>query len=219
MSQDGTGNRSAEPQSTNVAEVGGAHAEVVASDQPTQLPPVPLNRYLVFSVMLMATVVADLGTKAWVFSWPDKLYGRIYWLWEGHAGFQTSLNEGALFGLGSGQVFWFAMVSIVAAIGIPVWLFAWRAANDWWLTFILSGVLGGVLGNLYDRLGLHGEVWPAYDPRAGERVYAVRDWILWQVSDEWRWPNFNLADSFLVVGAALLFLRVLFEPVTSTEDQ
>jgi signal peptidase II len=40
----------------------------------------------------------------------------------------------------------------------------------------------------------------------------VRDWILWQVSDEWRWPNFNVADSLLVVGACLIFLRLMREP-------
>ena len=72
--------------------------------------------------------------------------------------------------------------------------------------------MAGVLGNLYDRLGMHGETWPVPDPRAGETVYAVRDWILWQASDAWRWTNFNIADSLLVVGAAVLFLRAFFEP-------
>jgi signal peptidase II len=47
---------------------------------------------------------------------------------------------------------------------------------------------------------------------APHALYAVRDWILWQASDEWRWPNFNIADSCLVVGAAVLFLHALFQP-------
>jgi signal peptidase II len=106
----------------------------------------------------------------------------------------------------------FAAISVLAAIAIPVWLFVFRTANDWWLTVSLGAVMAGVLGNLYDRLGLSGEVWPPLDPRAGETVYAVRDWILWQINDQWRWPNFNLADSFLVVGATVLFLRAMFEP-------
>ena len=83
--------------------------------------------------------------------------------------------------------------------------------RDLWLTIALGGVMAGVLGNLYDRLGLPGEVWPS-GPRMGEPVFAVRDWILWQASDQWRWPNFNLADSFLVVGAAILFFRAITQP-------
>jgi signal peptidase II len=74
--------------------------------------------------------------------------------------------------------------------------------------------MAGVLGNLYDRLGLPGEVWQS-GARAGEPVFAVRDWILWQVNAQWRWPNFNLADSFLVIGAAILFLRALGKPDAS----
>ena len=38
----------------------------------------------------------------------------------------------------------------------------------------------------------------------GSPIYAVRDWILLQWNDAWRWPNFNIADSLLVVGAILL---------------
>jgi signal peptidase II len=71
--------------------------------------------------------------------------------------------------------------------------------------------MGGVLGNLYDRLGLHGQLWPA-GPRAGTPIYAVRDWILWQLNDRWRWPNFNIADSLLVVGAGAIFLHLLRQP-------
>ena len=180
--------------------------------QPATLPPVERSRYVAFILIATVGLAADLVTKAVVFSWPGKLTGQVYWLWEGYVGFQTSLNEGALFGLGFGHVPVFAAISVLAAIAIPVWLFVFRAGNDWWLTASLGAVMAGVLGNLYDRLGLSGEVWPAYDPRAGETVYAVRDWILWQISDEWRWPNFNLADSFLVIGAGVLFLRAMFEP-------
>ncbi|TWT97828.1 lipoprotein signal peptidase [Botrimarina colliarenosi] len=183
----------------------------------TSSGPVPPSRYIAFAVIAAAGLAADLVSKEIVFSWPGKLTGHVDWLWQGHAGIQTSLNEGALFGVGYGQVGLFAAVSVLAAIAIPAWLFAGRAAHDWWLTIALGGVMAGVLGNLYDRLGLSGETWPAYDPRAGETVYAVRDWILWQLNDQWRWPNFNLADAFLVVGAGVLFLRAMFEPNAQAE--
>jgi signal peptidase II len=124
-------------------------------------------------------------------------------------GFQLSLNEGALFGMGQGKVAVFALLSIAAAIAIPVWLFVYRAANDLWMCVALGAVLGGILGNLYDRLGMHDVAWPWPPDRVGQTAHAVRDWILWQYSDQWRWPNFNIADSLLVVGAAAIMLRAM----------
>lgn len=168
---------------------------------------IPRNRYLVFILLASVGLLLDLATKHWVFGWPGLYTGKVYWLWDGHVGIQPTTNEGALFGMGQGLVWLFAAISIVAAIAVPVWLFRFGAARDLWLTVALGGVMAGVLGNLYDRLGLPGLVWPAGHHRAGESVYAVRDWILVQWNDQLRWPNFNLADSLLVVGACLLLLH------------
>jgi len=173
---------------------------------------IPTNRYALFLLPAIVGCAADLATKAWMFSCPQLRAGEIYWLWAEHVGFQLSWNEGALFGMGQGKVWLFAALSVVAAVAIPIWLFRFGAARDAWLTFALGCVMAGVLGNLYDRLGLHGEVWPGLGERAGEPAYAVRDWILWQINDDWRWPNFNIADSLLVVGAAVLFVHALRQP-------
>jgi signal peptidase II len=173
---------------------------------------IPPKRYFLYLVPLVVGLATDLATKAWMFSRPDLRAGHIRWLWDQHAGFQLSLNEGALFGMGQGKVWLFATLSIIAAIAIPVWLFWFRAARDAWLTFALGCVTAGILGNLFDRVGLHGEVWPPGFPRAGETAYAVRDWILWQVNNKWTWPNFNIADSLLVCGAALMFLHAVLHP-------
>jgi signal peptidase II len=170
------------------------------------------QRYLLFLIPAVVGLAIDLATKSWLFSRPDLRAGQIYWLWPDHAGFQLSWNEGALFGMGQGKVWLFVALSLIAATAIPVWLFWYRAARDAWLTFALGCVMGGILGNLFDRIGLHGEVWPAGDPRAGQTVHAVRDWILWQVNNDWRWPNFNVADSLLVCGAALMFVHALWHP-------
>jgi signal peptidase II len=40
----------------------------------------------------------------------------------------------------------------------------------------------------------------------------VRDWILVQWSNQWRWPNFNIADSLLVVGAIALVWHATRSP-------
>jgi signal peptidase II len=177
-----------------------------------RLPP---NRYLLFLLPAILGCAADLVTKAWVFATPSLRAGEVYWLWTGHVGIELSRNLGALFGIGQGKVWLFATLSVAAAIAIPVWLFRFGAARDRWVAFALGCVMAGVLGNLYDRLGLSGEDWFGPDHRSAHAVYAVRDWILWQASDRWRWPNFNIADSLLVCGAAVLFFRAVREPSLS----
>lgn len=165
---------------------------------------VPTSRYLAFFSIVTCGCFVDLATKNVMFSWlgmPSA--GRTHWIWRGHAGFQTSLNEGALFGIGQGQVWLFGTLSVVAALAIFYWLFVARAAVDWLLTVALGCVTAGIFGNLYDRLGWHRLIWQI-PPRLGQPVYAVRDWVLIQASETWRWPNFNVADSLLVCGAGLL---------------
>ena len=128
-----------------------------------------------------------------------------YWVWPGVFGFQTSLNEGALFGMGQGMVALFGGLSVLAALGVLYWLFVAGAARDRLLTVALACVMAGVLGNLYDRFGLPGLEWNGLDGihQAGQHVYAVRDWIL-MVPFGFHWPNYNIADSLLVCGAGLL---------------
>lgn len=183
----------------------------------------PPSRYIVFFSLAIGLCAADLASKSWVFAWlgmPGQ-DARIWWLWEGVFGFQTSLNEGALFGFGQGLTMLFAALAVAALVGILIWLFAAGAAQDWLLTVALGFVTAGILGNLYDRLGFPGLVWPKGWPgqRAGEPVYAVRDFILMRFGD-WSWPNYNLADSALVCGAALLLWHSFFsKPVEQPQDR
>ncbi len=71
----------------------------------------------------------------------------------------------------------FALLSVGAVAGILWWLFWAGAARQWILTAALGSITGGVLGNLYDRLGLPGLRWNFANPlhHAGQPVYAVRD--------------------------------------------
>ncbi len=198
---------------------------LVANFSMEQLRPVPLRRHVVFWSLAVGGCAADLASKHWMFSQGGLLRGQVWWLWPEHAGIQLSLNEGALFGMGQGGAWLFAACSAVAALAIPVWLFWFGAARDWRLAAALGAIMGGVLGNLYDRAGLPGLTWLNFQPgRGDERVHAVRDFILLA----WRWdplgqnslvwPNFNVADSLLVCGAAalvLLSLRPRGEPATT----
>lgn len=166
---------------------------------------VPLSRYLVFGAIVSIGWITDLVTKSWAFGLSQLRGGRILWIWPDVFGLQTSLNEGALFGIGQGQVSLFAILSIAALVGIFVWLFVAGAGRNWLLTVALGMVSAGILGNVYDRLGLPGLRWEyANDLHAlNEPVHAVRDWILVMIGP-WHWPNFNVADPLLVCGAVLL---------------
>lgn len=171
------------------------------------------TRLVVFLGLVLLGTSLDLWTKHVIFRQlgAPRVEGPLaappIWLIEGIFGFETSLNEGALFGLGQGHVVVFAVLSCVAGIGILMWLFGAGAARDLHLRMALGLVLAGILGNLYDRLGWHGLRWTAWagEDRAGQRVYAVRDWLHFKVDAVgFDWPIFNLADSFLVCGAILL---------------
>jgi signal peptidase II len=174
---------------------------------------VTARRALWFYLLAISGATLDLWTKHLVFSSPRLFHGNEWWLWKDHIGIQKSLNEGALFGMGQGNVWLFAMFSVIAMIAIPIWLFWFNAAKDLALTTALGTIMGGVIGNFYDRVGLHGITWDDFNPhRAGEKVHAVRDWILFQANERWVWPNFNIADSLLVLGAIFLFVYSLLMP-------
>lgn len=175
---------------------------------------IPRSRYVLFLVVAAAGCAADLLSKAWCFSSANLRAGEIAWLWPGHIGIQLSRNLGALFGMGQGKYAYFAVLGIAAAVAVPVWLFWFRGARNAWITFSLGCIMGGILGNLYDRLGFSGDAWYGAGNTSPLAKHAVRDWVLWQVNDQWRWPNFNIADALLVVGVALLLLHEFFYPET-----
>ncbi len=169
----------------------------------------PANRVVLFAALALTGAMADLWTKSAVFAWRG-LPGEknVWWIVEQYIGIETAVNIGAVFGVGAGKGTFFATFSIVAAIGILVWLFWYKAAQSLWLTWALGMITGGIIGNLYDRLGMW---WQAGYPEPWRS--GVRDWILVRIEgvpffDPW--PNFNIADSLLVVGACMLLYQSFF---------
>jgi signal peptidase II len=160
------------------------------------------SRAVFYGLLATFGVAIDLWTKEVAFA-RCGLPGEHppTWIIPGFFGFETAVNHGAVFGIGQGYGWVFAIVSIVAMLGIAVWLFAFRACQSLWLTVALGMITGGILGNLYDRLGMHGLKAPF--------VAGVRDWILFRFGS-YTYPNFNIADSLLVVGAIMLAIHSFY---------
>ena len=171
-----------------------------------------------FVAIALIGLTADLLTKDWAF---DKLgmpgefraliepeLNATYWVWEDVFGFQTTLNPGALFGIGAGQITFLVTFSLIFLVGIIIYVLgcAWRSLL---LSAIFGMMVAGICGNLYDRLGWHELVFPVGHPAAGEQIYAVRDWILcviWTPLGPFHWPNFNIADCLLVCSVIILLV-------------
>jgi signal peptidase II len=116
------------------------------------------------------------------------------------------VNHGALFGMASERGYLanriFAIVSLLAAGVIIFWSTRPSLTSDLLLCTALGLILGGTLGNLYDRVVFGG----------------VRDFLHWYYAFEW--PVFNVADCCLVVGAFLLLAQALFaRPVAVEQPQ
>ncbi len=133
-----------------------------------------------------AVIALDLATKAWV--------SHVFALGEVMTVtpfFDLVLmhNPGAAFsflaGEGGWQRWFFTAVAVVISIGLLYMLS--RPHRDRVVPLGLALVLGGALGNLYDRVTL-GHVVDFLSLHAGR--YA--------------WPAFNVADSAITVGVALL---------------
>jgi signal peptidase II len=107
-----------------------------------------------------------------------------------------SYNKGAAFNFlsyGSGWQVWFlGAVAVIVSVCLLVWL--WRlSVCEHWTSIALNLIIGGALGNLWDRV------------TQGQ----VTDFIQLHLS-HFYWPAFNMADTAICVGAAMLFLKTFF---------
>ena len=144
-------------------------------------------RWLMLSA---AVVVADQLTKAIVKAWLQPYEVRPL---TSLFSFILTYNDGAAFSLGAGAggwQRWLFMAIAVAAIVLIGWLLK-RGGGALYCTG-LALILGGAIGNLCDRIVLG----------------RVVDFLLFHY-DRWAFPAFNVADSAITVGAALVILDSL----------
>jgi len=113
-------------------------------------------------------------------------------------------NPGAAFGIFSDTptpLKLGVLIALSAIALIVVTVLLWKSSNALSSTSVgLALILGGAIGNLWDRI-LH---------------HRVTDFLLFYYH-QYEWPAFNLADSAIVVGAALLVLDLVFSKTPQEE--
>ncbi len=137
-------------------------------------------QWLALLVVAAAAIAADQVTK--------QVVGRTLALGEsvdivGPFSIHHVQNSGIAFGLFASRTGLVIGVTAVA-VGLMLWFFARSGRRHPVLPVALGLVLGGSIANLIDRV----------------RLGHVTDFL-----DLVAWPAFNLADTFIVVGVAILF--------------
>jgi len=137
-------------------------------------------------------VVADQITKFWA-SHRLELYEPLSVM--PMVNFTLIHNTGAAFSLlneaGGWQRWLFVFLALAVSLFIAYWL-TQLTSDRHWFACALALILGGAVGNLWDRL-THGYVIDFIDVYYGD----------------WHWPAFNVADSAITVGALMLLLDAL----------
>jgi signal peptidase II len=103
-------------------------------------------------------------------------------------------NRGAAFGLLQDQTTFFVLVGLVV-IGVIAASYRYLPRSGFMLHLALGLQLGGAIGNLIDRV----------------RQGYVVDFVDFGYRSNW-WPVFNVADSAIVIGVALLALNAMKSP-------
>jgi signal peptidase II len=145
--------------------------------------------------LALLIVIIDQVTKSWIvasFAYLET-YRLLPILQITHV-----YNYGAAFSFLGDQSGWqrwfFAGISAVASIVLTTWIVRTPTQKKLLLT-ALALILGGAIGNLIDRITLG---------------YVV-DFISAHYQDHY-FPAFNVADSAITVGAAILFIDMWLEP-------
>jgi signal peptidase II len=146
-------------------------------------------------------VVIDLSTKWYfdsTFQYGETRYVTPFFNWV------LVYNPGAAFSFladaGGWQREFFILVTLVIT-SILLWMLRGNA-NDRFMSVSLTLILGGAFGNLFDRI-VHGH---------------VIDFIQLHAAGYY-WPAFNIADSAICIGAAMLVIDSFRKPPVPEGDQ
>jgi len=177
----------------------------------TILGPRPSPVFL--AVVAVASLVSDIGTKLWAEKRLADYPGYVTVI-DNHLMFVLAKNKGGAWGLLQGESEnvrrpFFLLVS-VAAIAFIVTLYRRLQPRQYALKWGLPLVLGGALGNVFDRIR-YGFVIDFIDYRAdwikkGNEI--VAKYVSKHVVTD-HWPTFNVADIAICVGVALMAIDMM----------
>ena len=145
-----------------------------------------------FGCSAAVVLILDLLTKHIAFQRLRR--GEAVPLLPGCLDLRLSGNQGAVFGIGQGFGWFFILATVVATAAI-LWAVWKYGRSSRLLSCGLGLLLGGALGNLYDRIV----------------IGFVRDFIDAYIGAH-HWPTFNVADMAICVGAGMLVLQALLAP-------
>jgi len=146
--------------------------------------------------LALAIIVLDQLSK--VYFNGNYHYGEIREVIPGVFNFTLLFNPGAAFSFLADAGGWQKHLFTLLAFGVSGWL-GWNIVKGRFsclMNLAASFIIGGALGNVIDRI-IHGH---------------VIDFIQIHYYDAWYYPAFNLADSFICVGAALMVLDSFRKP-------
>jgi len=147
-----------------------------------------------FLWLALVLIVIDQFTKQWVI--------RVFDLYESVAvmpyfNLTYVRNYGAAFSFLADQSGWQRYLFTGLAIAITAVLVIWLKRNPvalWRQNLAFALIISGAIGNVIDRI-IYGYVIDFLDVYVGD----------------WHWPAFNVADSAITIGAALMLLEAFFE--------
>lgn len=138
-------------------------------------------------------------------------YAILNWVLNDYAGIKVwnvfnivrAWNTGVSFSMFNDYGSLGAYVLSAAALVIVVMLLFWlKSEKNKILQVAIGLIIGGALGNVIDRL----------------RMGAVFDFLDFHIADS-HWPAFNVADSCICVGAAIIVLQALIVQFTKKKEK
>lgn len=147
-----------------------------------------------FYIIAIIIVVIDQITKLAIISYAQSQhvsFGSSITNWSGALDIIYATNPGAAFGIFPDQRWIFIGISMIASIGIVVYVTKYKSMVSKWASIGFALILGGAVGNLIDRI-FRIEVVDFIDVHLGS----------------YHWPAFNVADSAICVGVGLVIIEL-----------
>jgi signal peptidase II len=154
------------------------------------------TQFLIKITMIVVVIFfLDQWTKNWIIE-NLSLYEKI--TISNFFNLTHQQNTGAAFSLlaeaGGWQRWFLSIVAMIVSGYIAYWLYELRNSTQWFLIYGLSLVLGGALGNVFDRI----------------RLGYVTDFLQVFIGS-WPFPSFNIADAAITIGAIFIIIDAIIE--------